>query len=74
MFDFFRNNPSALEHLRAPLYEDKVVDFILQMANVSERQVTPEELMADPDAEARGGGERGRRPSNEAERSPPPEA
>jgi trigger factor len=54
VFDFFRNNPSAVEHLRAPLYEDKVVDFILQMASVSERQVTPEELMADPDAEAEG--------------------
>jgi trigger factor len=52
VLDFFRNNPSALEQLRAPLYEDKVVDFILQMANVSERQVTPEELLADPDAEA----------------------
>ena len=51
VLDFFRNNPSALDHLRAPLYEDKVVDFILQMANVSESQVTPEELMADPDAE-----------------------
>jgi trigger factor len=51
VLDFFRNNPTAVEHLRAPLYEDKVVDFILQMANVSERQVTPDELMADPDAE-----------------------
>jgi trigger factor len=49
VLDFFRNNPSALEQLRAPLYEDKVVDFILQMANVSEKKVTPEELMADPD-------------------------
>jgi trigger factor len=54
VLDFFRNNPSAVEHLRAPIYEDKVVDFILQMANVSERQVTPEELMADPDAEDEG--------------------
>ena len=51
VLDFFRNNPSAVDHLRAPLYEDKVVDFILQMADVGERQVTPEELMADPDAE-----------------------
>lgn len=49
--EFFRNNPQAVEQLRAPLYEDKVVDFILQMANVTEQQVTPEELMADPDAE-----------------------
>ena len=51
VLEFFRKNPAAVEQLRAPLYEDKVVDFILQMANVSERQVTPEELMADPDAE-----------------------
>jgi trigger factor len=56
--DFFRNHPQAVEQLRAPLYEDKVVDFILQMANVSERKVTPEELMADPDAdEGAGAGE-----------------
>jgi trigger factor len=51
VLDFFRHNPSAVEQLRAPLYEDKVIDFILQMANVSERQATPEELMADPDAD-----------------------
>jgi trigger factor len=51
VFDFFRKNPSAQEHLRAPLYEDKVVDFILQLASVSERQVTPDELMADPDTD-----------------------
>ena len=51
VLDFFRNTPSAVEQLRAPLYEDKVVDFILRMAAVSERTVTPEELMADPDAD-----------------------
>jgi trigger factor len=51
VLDFFRNNPQAVEQLRAPLYEDKVVDFVLQMANVSEQKVTPEELMADPDAD-----------------------
>jgi trigger factor len=50
VFDFFRNNPSAVEHVRAPLYEDKVVDFILQMATVTELQVTPEELMGEPEA------------------------
>lgn len=49
VLEFFRNNASALEQLRAPLYEDKVVDFILQMAKVSENKVTLEELMADPD-------------------------
>ena len=36
--EFFRSNPQAIEQLRAPLYEDKVVDFILQMAKVEERR------------------------------------
>ena len=34
VLEFFRSNPQAIEQLRAPLYEDKVVDFILQMATV----------------------------------------
>jgi glycine cleavage system aminomethyltransferase T len=42
----------AVEQLRAPLYEDKVVDFILQLARVADHVVTPEELMKDPDDEA----------------------
>jgi trigger factor len=52
VLDFFKNTPQALEQLRAPLYEDKVVDFILQLASVSEQPMTPEELMKDPDDEA----------------------
>jgi len=47
--EFFRNNPRAVEQLRAPLYEDKVVDFVLQMAEVNDQPVTPEELVRDPD-------------------------
>jgi trigger factor len=33
--------------VRAPLYEDKVVDFILELANMSDRKVTPAELEAE---------------------------
>jgi trigger factor len=47
--EFFRSNPQAIEQLRAPIYEDKVVDFILQMASVTEQTVAVEELMRDPD-------------------------
>jgi trigger factor len=50
--DFFRSNPQAVEQLRAPIYEDKVVDFVVQMAQVEDERVTPEELMRDPDDEA----------------------
>jgi trigger factor len=49
VLDFFKNTPQALEQLRAPLYEDKVVDFILQLASVTDQPMTPEELMKDPD-------------------------
>jgi trigger factor len=52
VLDFFRSNPQAIEQLRAPLYEDKVVDFILQMATVTEQGVSAEELMRDPDDDA----------------------
>ena len=46
VLDFYRNNPQALDSLRAPIYEDKVVDFILGKVNVSERSVPPAELTA----------------------------
>jgi trigger factor len=52
VLEFFKNTPQAVEQLRAPLYEDKVVDFILQLARVADHVVTPEELMKDPDDEA----------------------
>ncbi|MCC7284380.1 MAG: trigger factor [Acetobacteraceae bacterium] len=48
VFDYFAKNPQALEGLRAPIFEEKVVDFILELASVTERKVAPEELSADP--------------------------
>ncbi|MGH6943285.1 MAG: trigger factor [Geminicoccaceae bacterium] len=49
--EYFRKSPQAVEQLRAPLYEDKVVDFILQMASVGDQPVSVEELMREPDEE-----------------------
>ena len=40
VWDYYRNNAKALAQLRAPIYEDKVVDFILELANVTEKKVT----------------------------------
>ena len=48
--DFYRNNPGAIDSLRAPIYEEKVVDFILEMATVTDKPVTPEELLAEVEA------------------------
>jgi trigger factor len=53
VFQFLQQNREAQESIRAPLFEDKVVDFIVEMANVSERKLTPDELQTlDSDAEA----------------------
>jgi trigger factor len=49
VYDFYRSNPQALAEIRAPIFEDKVVDYILELAKVTDKRVTPEELYADPD-------------------------
>ncbi len=51
VWDYYRNNANALAQLRALIYEDKVVDFILELANVTEKKVTREDLFKDDDAE-----------------------
>jgi trigger factor len=52
VLEFYQNSPEALASLRAPLFEDKVVDFILDLAKLSERKVTPEEFQAEAAAAA----------------------
>jgi trigger factor len=49
VWDYYRNNANALAQLRAPIYEDKVVDFILELANVTEKKVSREDLFKDED-------------------------
>ena len=49
-FDFVRQNEGALAQIRAPLFEDKVVDYVLELVSVSERSVTKDELQAALDA------------------------
>ena len=51
VWDYYRNNANALAQLRAPIYEDKVVDFILELANVTEKKVSREDLYKDDEAE-----------------------
>jgi len=46
--EFFRKTPGAIEQLRGPLFEDKVVDYILEMAKVEDKLVAPEELALPP--------------------------
>jgi trigger factor len=51
VWDFYRNNVNALAQLRAPIYEDKVVDFILELANVTEKKVSKEELFKEDETD-----------------------
>jgi trigger factor len=51
VYDYYRNNPQLIAELRAPIFEDKTVDYILELAKVTETKVTAEELYADPDAD-----------------------
>jgi trigger factor len=52
VFEFFKNNHGALEQLRAPLFEDKVCDYIFDQVQVSDQPVSVEELMRDVDDES----------------------
>lgn len=52
VIQFYRDNPEALNEVRAPLLEDKVVDFILEMAEVTDEKVTAAELMYSPEDDA----------------------
>ncbi len=53
VFDYFAKNREALESLRAPIYEDKVVDFILELAKVTEKKASVEELTSDDEVDAK---------------------
>ncbi len=45
VWDFYRNNQQALAELRAPIYEEKVVDHIIELATVEDRKVSKDELL-----------------------------
>ena len=47
VFEYFQKSPEAMANLRAPLFEDKVVDFIVEMAQAPEKSVTADELRAE---------------------------
>ncbi len=51
VWDYYRNNANALAQLRAPIYEDKVVDFILELATVTEKKVSREDLFKEEEDE-----------------------
>lgn len=49
VIEFFQKNPEQLAGVRAPIFEDKVIDFILELADVTDKSVQPEDLDDEED-------------------------
>ena len=49
VLDFYRQNPNAAAQLRAPIYEEKVVDLIVSVAEVKDEAISKEELLKEED-------------------------
>ena len=54
VMEHYKNNPEAMEELSAPLYEEKVVNFILEQASITEKMATKDGLIKTMEDEAAG--------------------
>jgi trigger factor len=45
VLEFYQKNPDMRERLRAPIFEDKTIDFVLELARVTDKPVSPDELL-----------------------------
>lgn len=51
VYEYYQKNPQALAELRVPIFENKVVDYIVELANVTEEKVSAEDLFKSEDDE-----------------------
>jgi trigger factor len=51
LIDYYRSNPDAIASLRAPIFEEKVVDYLLELVKVTDKTVSREELMKEDEDE-----------------------
>ncbi len=51
LLEFYQKNPAAIQQLRAPLFEERVVDYIIERAKVTDETVSKEKLMEDPEGD-----------------------
>src|SRR5499427_1144822 len=49
VWEYYRKNPGAVAAVRAPIFEEKVVDFLVELATVTEKQVSREDLKDEED-------------------------
>ena len=51
VFDYYTQTKGAMERIRAPLLEEKVIDFIVEKAKVTEKKISADELLKLPEEE-----------------------
>ena len=51
VLEYYKQNPMAIAEIRSPIFEDKVIDFLLELAQVSEKPVSKEQLFAEDEEE-----------------------
>jgi trigger factor len=51
IWEYYRKNPAAVAGIRAPIFEEKVVDFLVELAKVTDKQVSREELLKEDEDE-----------------------
>ncbi len=51
ILDYYKQNPTAVAEIRSPIFEDKVIDFLLELAQVSEKPVSREQLFGEEEEE-----------------------
>ena len=52
VMQYYQENPQAMQEMQAPIFEEKIIDYILELAKVTDKKVSTEELLADPEGEA----------------------
>jgi trigger factor len=52
VWDYYRKNPQAMAGIRAPIYEEKVIDFLLELAKVTDKPVSKDELFKEDEEAA----------------------
>jgi trigger factor len=66
IIEYFRKTPGAIAGLRAPIFEEKVVDHLLTQVEVTDKTVTKEELMAEDEEEAAAASKKSEKPKKKA--------
>jgi len=69
VWEFYRKNPQALAEIRAPLFEEKVVDHLIDQAKITDKSVTREEFIASDRDESEEAAKAEKKPAKKAAKS-----